>query len=351
MKRSIVQFPFGLRLKITFVAGLLISALVIAALATNLYIQRGLVEERLEARQNDLGRLIAEITSSYLFDLRVAELEIIYEDIERQPDIASIDFIDPGGLKILSGTIGGGPGSSFLEIVEDDLVAAAQETGQIAVQRGEELQRFAFPVQLDGQYLGTIRTALLRSEYDDELATVARRNLLLGLIFLAAGLTLSWLAARRLTQPLDRLVEMTDRAAAGDLDQRIDMATNDEFETLAHSFDSMLETVRRNLREIHKLAYGDELTGLSNRAWFQTAIEAAVSASQRGGRGVVLLFLDLDQFKRLNDSLGHPAGDELLLGVAQRLVACARNFGTVAAPDAAGVRDGVITVSQLGGDE
>ncbi|MGL4440004.1 MAG: EAL domain-containing protein [Bosea sp. (in: a-proteobacteria)] len=72
-------------------------------------------------------------------------------------------------------------------------------------------------------------------------------------------------------------------------------------------------------RELEKLAYYDPLSGLANRALFQRAIQRAVEDSVRDNRGGALLMLDLDRFKEVNDSLGHQAGDELLVKVAERL--------------------------------
>lgn len=79
-------------------------------------------------------------------------------------------------------------------------------------------------------------------------------------------------------------------------------------------------TERRAAEEqIAYLAYHDSLTGLPNRALLQEHLELALARAQRQGTGVALLYLDLDGFKLVNDSLGHPAGDELLCHVTLRL--------------------------------
>jgi diguanylate cyclase (GGDEF)-like protein len=91
----------------------------------------------------------------------------------------------------------------------------------------------------------------------------------------------------------------------------------------------------RILEELHEMAFTDALTRLPNRARFTILLETALAAAQTGGPQPTVLFVDLDDFKTVNDSLGHTAGDELLTEVALRLRALA--------PDT--------TVSRFGGDE
>jgi diguanylate cyclase (GGDEF)-like protein/PAS domain S-box-containing protein len=78
-----------------------------------------------------------------------------------------------------------------------------------------------------------------------------------------------------------------------------------------------------------RLARYDVLTGLANRAVFIEAVQQAIAQTRRGGEGFAILYLDLDRFKDVNDTLGHPAGDELLKEVATRLRANTRETDTV----------------------
>ncbi len=93
---------------------------------------------------------------------------------------------------------------------------------------------------------------------------------------------------------------------------------------------------KRTEREIEKLAYYDTLTGLPNRTLFQDRLNQALAHAHRERTKVGVLFLDLDRFKSINDTLGHAAGDLLLKTIAQRLKKCVREGDTVA---------------RLGGDE
>jgi len=87
---------------------------------------------------------------------------------------------------------------------------------------------------------------------------------------------------------------------------------------------------KRAQDEIHQLAFTDALTGLPNRRRLIDRMNQALATSTRSQREEALLFIDLDNFKTLNDTLGHDIGDLLLQQVAQRLVACVRKGDTVA---------------------
>jgi diguanylate cyclase (GGDEF)-like protein/PAS domain S-box-containing protein len=89
-------------------------------------------------------------------------------------------------------------------------------------------------------------------------------------------------------------------------------------------------TERRQAEErISHMAHHDALTGLPNRTLLEDRIRQAISYAQRYGRSMMVVFIDLDNFKLVNDSLGHKAGDELLKTTAQRMLQCIRQTDTV----------------------
>ncbi len=90
---------------------------------------------------------------------------------------------------------------------------------------------------------------------------------------------------------------------------------------------SQLKEARMRMEE---LAYVDSLTGLANRVLFRDRLEQALKSLQRSGGSAALLYLDLDEFKRINDSMGHDVGDALLMKVAESLRQCVRHQDTVA---------------------
>lgn len=106
--------------------------------------------------------------------------------------------------------------------------------------------------------------------------------------------------------------------------------------------------LRETEAHVHRLAYFDSLTGLPNRAFFLQFLEHTLTLVGRQDRTGALLFLDLDNFKQVNDTLGHQAGDLLLRSVAERLVGSLRAMDVVSRYDDIDERQ---HLARLGGDE
>jgi diguanylate cyclase (GGDEF)-like protein len=179
------------------------------------------------------------------------------------------------------------------------------------------------------------------------------------LIVIAIGAT--FLLTRGLVAPMHRLMRAARAVGAGKLDVFVPASSSDELGLLTHTFNHMTQRLSESQAEVgnyqrtledkvvqrtkelevatahaYKLAQHDILTGLPNRALLNQRLKQILAQSQRNGTHVACLFLDFDHFKRINDTLGHDAGDQLLQSVAQRLTNAVRESDTVA---------------RLGGDE
>ena len=160
------------------------------------------------------------------------------------------------------------------------------------------------------------------------------------IVLVALAILLSVAVARvlslRITGSIARLVAFSERVAAGDFSARTPQGRADEFGILASAMNQMAESIENSnaLLEssadtLKHQATHDPLTGLPNRALLEDRLRQAISYAHRYGRLMTVVFINLDGFKRVNDSLGRKAGDELLKVMAQRMTQCLRSVDTV----------------------
>jgi diguanylate cyclase (GGDEF)-like protein len=169
------------------------------------------------------------------------------------------------------------------------------------------------------------------------------------------------LLTRRLVAPMRRLMRAARAVGSGRLDVYVPAKSSDELGLLTHTFNHMTQRLAESQAEVgnyqktleekvtqrtkelevatahaYKLAQHDILTGLPNRSLLNQRLKQILAQALRDGTQVACLFLDFDHFKRINDTLGHDVGDQLLQAIAQRLTKAMRESDTVA---------------RLGGDE
>jgi diguanylate cyclase (GGDEF)-like protein len=129
------------------------------------------------------------------------------------------------------------------------------------------------------------------------------------------GVTFSLLILRSITRPLQSTVAVLRQINAGETLVDMPPISPDEFGDMAMA----LRQFRDQAERLRHLAYTDELSGLGNRAHFDEALRAAVAEAEHARRSLALLYIDIDNFSAVNDSLGHSAGDRYLREAAQRL--------------------------------
>ena len=128
--------------------------------------------------------------------------------------------------------------------------------------------------------------------------------------------------------------EMWDRRKNGDIyPKNLSISTVYDDEGQAFKYVGIFSDItgrKETEKQLKHLAYNDALTGLPNRVMFYDRLQQAISAAKRNDHLLAVMMVDLDRFKHVNDTLGHDAGDELLVIVAQRLSALVREADTVA---------------------
>jgi diguanylate cyclase (GGDEF)-like protein len=204
------------------------------------------------------------------------------------------------------------------------IVAAAGTPGHPAdlVTRGGAVTTGAPKVLALLDRVGSANRAAVRSELANAAHNERDTMAVLALLELLA-IVLAVRLARRLStevlRPVGILRDSANHLAAGELDHRVVVDRGDELGELAVSFNAMADAIAGSQRSLTLEANTDSLSGLPNRAAFRARLHACLARTDRRGGHQAVLFVDLDDFKDVNDTLGHAAGDELLCVVAERL--------------------------------
>ena len=178
----------------------------------------------------------------------------------------------------------------------------------------------------------------LQTRSDVARAASFSRWAAIAMIALAAvmGVVIARIVSLRITGSITQLIAFSRRVASGDFSARAQQGRDDEFGILARAMNQMAESIENSnvLLEssadtLKHQATHDALTGLPNRALLEDRLKQAISYADRYGRLMTVVFINLDGFKLVNDSLGRKAGDDLLKVMAGRMSQCLRSVDTV----------------------
>lgn len=181
------------------------------------------------------------------------------------------------------------------------------------------------------------------TQYQQILATLPITMSITLIIILMIAIWVSRILSAKYTEPIFTLRDNMTDASSGNPDVKCDVASDDEFGDLSRMFNSMMDIISNNYKElsaskaalevseqelkknyahIEQLAYHDGLTGLYNRVAFMKYAYKIFHDASVGASKHAIFFIDLDNFKNINDTLGHDYGDLLLKDVSDRMLSC-----------------------------
>lgn len=239
------------------------------------------------------------------------------------------------------------PTASLITVASLDTNEARAIESHDAVTEGEtigsgDLAEFVIKRQVDAGELAPfirieVELAAPQSYLRAPLDNLLRGYAALGMAAIVLTVLVSASVGRHIARPLQQLESVaTDIVGSGSLQHRFSVTGPREIVRLGNAFNSMLERLQGAQQRLSQMAQCDSLTGLANRAMFRVRLEEALAGANRTGMMFGLFLIDLDNFKQVNDGLGHPVGDLLLRTVAARLCESVRRTDIVA---------------RLGGDE
>ena len=238
----------------------------------------------------------------------------------------------------------------FKELSEDLNMAITGKSGSAGQKTANLLEKESVEITENGRnYFGTSAVPSQNGPYHitaaldkSSLTAILNENrqvfiALIALLSLIALSLLSFLFNRSIARPLQALMMQIERIRQQDYSTPLVIRTGDELETISKNVSELAQTIyerenalRSSQRQLEHLSNTDPLTGLPNRRLFNVLLEHALDLARRNHQRIAVIFLDLDDFKQINDTLGHDIGDELLKEVALRLKESLRSSDTLA---------------------
>ena len=296
-----------------------------------------LVETYLRDRAQAMARQLAENLANPMYYRDLDAIGRILADNLHDSLVAHIHVYDLDDRLVHDGSdaIAG-----YGQPMADALVAGP---GGVAIRTSPTLLEASAPISVGGEEIGAVRLGLdlqVAARYQaDSLAHLRERMdqlgsrylrwlvLPLALLLLACVLA-AWYVQRTLVRPIRALADSARRIEGGDYKvEHLHSKRTDEVGNLVRAFGRMGESVARHDREVRRMAYTDALTGLTNRLAFRESLDHRLMLMRGSDRQLALLFADIDDFKRVNDTLGHEAGDEALLQFASRIQQAVDRYG------------------------
>lgn len=169
--------------------------------------------------------------------------------------------------------------------------------------------------------------------------------IVISILMFLMSLTLALILSNGILHPIEELVRHAKRIGRGHHGVSNGIERHDELGALAASFNDMDKHLKERTQAIEFLAYHDALTRLPNRNQFMQFIEKQLTLAKSHEKAFAVLFIDLDEFKRINDNLGHSAGDELLCVIAEKIQSSVQQLATSYHAQS------TCFISRVGGDE
>ena len=335
------------------VAFVLLTVLSAADTLSELYKQRS--ARLLDALS--VTNVIARTLEKQFDIIELDDIEEILSSVRRRADVLQLSVVDADFSFYLDGDPVTSPIAAYnyssVQIEALKTGKTAYEVGNARIEVGEPLLGRDRPV-------GAVMIAFNNPSFWEMAMPVVRAKLVMLVPILAMGLLFAARMVSQTTAPLSALSASAKRIAEGDFEGRVDEIGAREVRTLARSFNQMVSTIKSNIAQIYDLAYIDRVTNLPNREYFRKELTSAIYNSLRNQSAGALLFVDIDGFKRVNDTFGHDFGDRILGLFAGRVTEILRQSDSQSleraweqnrAPAEAREQVRLNSFSRLGGDE
>ncbi len=358
MSSRLIAYANGIQFRVVMLISGIALTLMAAQLATDTISEtRNAQRDRLQEALS-MTNVVARSLEKQFDYFELSEIEGILESVRTRSNVVQVLAVDANRTFFLDGDRLT-PTLLAAEDVPDQAEAIASGEMQYSVK--EAVITVAEPLVNNGGVIGSIMIRYKNPSFAEVAWPIVTANLSSSIPVLMIGILLAGLLSRQITGPLSRLSKATNMVANGDLDVALPIEGPNEVKSLGNSVSDMIKTLRSNIEQIYELAYVDRTTQLPNREFFRKELTRAIRRCVRQKTTGALLFVDLDGFKRVNDTFGHDVGDVLLSQFSDRLANVLRaedliGFDSVPSSDDVmeeenGQRSKKQVLARLGGDE
>jgi len=345
---------FGLEARFLTAMAIML-AVVIGLLATLLHRQKamqqevagvareamhGMAEDSLRRHGGATVEQLADALANPLYYFDLDTIGTLVRSAQKEPDVSYVLVYDPHGRIIHDGSE---EIAVYGQQMSDPLAYEAISTPELHTQWSPQIVDISEPIMIGNQRIGGVRVGYSLDSvrgHEDRAVAAARTRLeelghrhLIWVWALLAALVVACVAImvyaqRTLVRPIRQLAEAAHAIEVGNYNgERPVSHRNDEVGELVRAFSSMSDSIARHDRDVRRMAYTDSLTGLTNRLAFRESLDHRLMMLRGAGRQLALLFAAIDDFKRVNDTLGHEAGDEVLQQFANRIREAVEQLG------------------------
>ncbi len=296
--------------------------------------QQHLLQEQMQERGRILGQFLSHVSVEAILSFDFVALESYVRDVSSRKDIVFSIITDKSGIPLTSYYDISNPhvrslssGKEFTSV--KDLLSAARYSPAILIME--------FPITERDNLLGVSVIGISRERLEKEIMdNFVTQVLVYSAIIIFLSLAIYMVFRLNVLRPIRLLVTGSQRVAEGRYDEPVEFDSNDEMGLLTKTFNTMMTEVRKDQELLNFQANYDALTGLPNRIQAIERLGEEISRATRENSSFAVIFIDLDNFKYINDSMGHMTGDMLLETLSHRFRSVLRESDIIA---------------RLGGDE
>lgn len=326
---------------------LIVSGILSVTLALNTYYfihsQNQLLEQQLNERGRVLGHLIALISPEAMLSFDFLTLNEYAREVSRQRDVVYGVIVNDKGIPLTSYFNRQDPhvldALQSLELDQDTAPLTPPKTARLVTRLSSsvyDLLPMEFPISHGDRPLGQLKVGISREQLHSRIQSqLFIQGSIYSLIILFLCSAIFWVFRYKVMGPVNRLMAASRNVSLGELEEVV-VTSRDELGSLAETFNTMIHAIREEQDKLHYQANYDALTSLPNRMMAIDRLDHELRTARRHNELIAVIFIDLDNFKMVNDTMGHAAGDQLLMTIGSRLSSQLRDVDTLA---------------RLGGDE